>query len=85
MWMSILLSLFFAQNSYDVSNAIKWARENKVPLRVRSGRHALDKNLSVVSGGIVIDVSDMNKVFLDEENAIATVQTGIPVGPLVKD
>lgn len=78
------LVFVFAQNSYDVSNAIKWARENKVPLRVRSGRHALDKNLSVVSGGIVIDVSDMNKVFLDEENAIATVQTGIPVGPLVK-
>ncbi|PRP55673.1 FAD-binding oxidoreductase [Bacillus halotolerans] len=78
------LVFVFAQDSYDVSNAIKWARENNVPLRVRSGRHALDKNLSVVSGGIVIDVSDMNKVFLDEENAIATVQTGIHVGPLVK-
>lgn len=36
-------------------------------MRVRSGRHALDKNLSTVSDGIVIDVSDMNKVFLDEK------------------
>ncbi|HEQ3525938.1 TPA: FAD-binding oxidoreductase, partial [Bacillus cereus] len=33
------LVFVFAQNSYDVSNAIKWARENHVPLRVRSGRH----------------------------------------------
>ncbi|KDN93878.1 FAD-binding oxidoreductase [Bacillus velezensis] len=78
------LVFVFAQNSYDVSNAIKWAREKNVPLRVRSGRHALDKNLSTVSDGIVIDVSDMNNVFLDEKNAVATVQTGIHVGPLVK-
>ncbi|MBY0008249.1 MULTISPECIES: FAD-binding oxidoreductase [Priestia] len=78
------LVFVFAQNSYDVSNAIKWAQENKVPLRVRSGRHALDKNLSVVNGGIVIDVSDMNRVCLDKKSEIATVQTGIHVGPLVK-
>jgi hypothetical protein len=78
------LVFVFAQNSQDVSNAIKWARENEVPMRVRSGRHALDKNLSVVKGGVVIDVSEMQKVSLDRKNAIATVQTGIHVGPLVK-
>ncbi|GGE83772.1 FAD-binding oxidoreductase [Priestia taiwanensis] len=78
------LVFVFAQHTCDVSNAIKWARENDVPLRVRSGRHALDKNLSVVNGGIVIDTSDMNKVYLDKRNAIATVQPGIRVGPLVK-
>ncbi|MDN4526441.1 FAD-binding oxidoreductase [Fictibacillus fluitans] len=78
------LVFVFAQNSRDVSNGIKWARQHNVPIRVRSGRHALDKNLNVVKGGIVIDVSDMQKVHLDKENAIATVQTGIHVGPLVK-
>jgi hypothetical protein len=78
------LVFVFAQNAYDVSNAIKWARENCVPLRVRSGRHALDKSLSVVKGGIVIDVSDMQKVHLDKRKGIATVQAGIHVGPLVK-
>jgi hypothetical protein len=78
------LVFVFAQNACDVSNAIKWARENDVPLRVRGGRHALDKNLSVVKGGVVIDVSDMQKVHLDKKNGIATVQTGIHVGPLVK-
>ncbi|MGE6377415.1 FAD-binding oxidoreductase [Peribacillus muralis] len=78
------LVFVFAQNSFDVSNAIKWARENKVPLRVRSGRHALDKDLSVVNGGIVIDVSDMKKVRLNKLKEIATVQTGVNVGPLVK-
>ena len=38
----------------------------------------------VVKGGIVIDVSDMQKVHLNKKKAIATVQTGIHVGPLVK-
>ncbi|MED3687250.1 FAD-binding oxidoreductase [Peribacillus butanolivorans] len=78
------LVFVFAQNTIDVSNAIKWARKNNVPVRVRSGRHALDKNLSVVKEGIVIDVSDMQKVHLNKKKAIATVQTGIHVGPLVK-
>lgn len=78
------LVFVFAQNACDVSNAIKWARENCVPLRVRSGRHALDKEFSVVKGGLVIDTSDMNKVHLDKKKGIATVQPGIRVGPLVK-
>lgn len=78
------LVFVFAQNACDVSNAIKWARKNCVPLRVRSGRHALDKEFSVVKGGLVIDTSDMNKVHLDKKKGIATVQPGIRVGPLVK-
>lgn len=78
------LVFVFAQNTVDVRNAIKWARKNKAPVRVRSGRHALDKDLSVVKGGIVIDVSDMQKVHLNKKKATATVQTGIHVGPLVK-
>lgn len=40
---------------------------------VRSGCYVLDKNFLVVSDGIVIDVSDMNKVFLDEKNVIVIV------------
>lgn len=51
----------FAQKTQDVANAIRWARKNKVPLRPRSGRHALEGNLSQVNGGIVIDVSEMKK------------------------
>lgn len=78
------LVFVFAQNACDVSNAIKWARENDVPLRIRSGRHALDKEFNVVKGGIVIDTGDMNKVHLDKKKGIATVQPGIRVGPLVK-
>jgi hypothetical protein len=74
----------FAQQEEDVANAVNWARENHVPIRMRSGRHALAKDFSQVSGGIVIDVSNMQNVNLDKERGIATVQTGIRVGALVR-
>ncbi|WP_339303166.1 FAD-binding oxidoreductase [Paenibacillus sp. FSL R5-0519] len=70
----------FAQKTKDVSNAIRWARENDVPIRPRSGRHALEVNLSQVNGGIVIDVSDLNSIKLDKKNGTVVVGTGNRVG-----
>jgi len=55
----------FAQRNEDVANAVKWARERNVPIRMRSGRHALAKDFSQTNGGIVIDTSQMRNVILD--------------------
>lgn len=74
----------FAQRTQDVANAIRWARENRVPIRARSGRHALETNLSQVNGGIVIDVSDMKNIWLDKKRGIAIVETGNTVVKIVK-
>lgn len=74
----------FAQKTEDVVNAVKWARENKVPIRMRSGRHALAKDFSQTNGGIVIDTSHMRSVSIDKKNGIAKVQAGIRVGQLVR-
>ena len=74
----------FAQQEEDVANAVKWGRENNVPIRIRSGRHALAQDFSQVNCGIVIDTSNMQHVYLDKERGIATVQTGIRVGALVR-
>lgn len=74
----------FAQQTQDVVNAVKWARENSVPIRIRSGRHALAKDFSQTNGGIVIDTSQMRNINLDRTLGIATVEAGIRVGPLVK-
>lgn len=57
----------FAQKTQDVANAIRWARKNNVPIRPRSGRHALETNLSQVNGGIVIDVSQMKNIKLNKK------------------
>jgi FAD/FMN-containing dehydrogenase len=74
----------FAQNKKDVSNAVKWARENSIHIRMRSGRHSLAKDFSQVDGGIVIDTGEMQNVYLDKKKDIAVVEAGIRVGPLVK-
>ncbi|MFD1134650.1 FAD-binding oxidoreductase [Paenibacillus urinalis] len=73
----------FAQKTQDVANAIRWARQNHIPLRARSGRHALEGNLSQINGGIVIDVSEMKKITLDKKNGTVIVETGNQVGRIV--
>jgi len=61
-----------------VVHAVKWARERGVRLRVRSGRHSYE-GFSSVNGGIIIDVSEMNKVQVDRKRMVAHVQTGNPL------
>lgn len=70
------LVIVFAQETQDVVNAVRWARFNHVPIRLRSGRHNYE-GLSVVDAGIVIDVSEMTRVEVDRKRGTATVQTGL--------
>jgi len=74
----------FARQNEDVANAVKWARENNVPIRMRSGRHALAKDFSQTDCGLVIDTGLMTHVMLDTSQGIATVEAGMRVGPLVR-
>jgi len=74
----------FAHQVEDVSNAVKWARENNVPIRMRSGRHSLAKDFSQTNGGIVIDTGQMTNVILDKDHETAIVEAGIRVGVLVR-
>lgn len=75
--------IVFCQRTQDVINAVKWARERGIRLRVRSGRHSYEA-FSAVSGGIIIDVSEMNKVRVDRKNRVAIVQTGNPLARVYK-
>ncbi|WP_342512038.1 FAD-binding oxidoreductase [Sporosarcina sp. FSL K6-1522] len=75
------LVIVFCQCIEDVLNAVKWSRENDIPLRARSGRHSFEA-FSLVDKGIIIDMSEMTKVHVDKEKGIAKVQTGIPLGDL---
>src|SRR5580704_8160308 len=76
------LVIVFATTTEDVVNAITWARENDVALRARSGRHSLE-GWSNVSGGIVIDVSEMKSARLDPAARTATVGPGFTQGEIV--
>lgn len=70
------LLIIYCYKNEDVSNAIVWAKSNSLPIRVRSGRH----NYEGYSNGndvIVIDISKMNDIFLDEENNKVKIQGGV--------
>jgi FAD/FMN-containing dehydrogenase len=68
--------IVFAQETQDVINALAWARQNNVIVRVRSGRHGLE-GWSNVDNGIVIDVSEMKSAKIDAVSSTATVGAGL--------
>ena len=70
------LVIVFAFDTQDVINAVCWARYWNIAIRMRSGRHSYE-GLSVSDGGIVIDVSQMKQVRLDNRHSVVTVQTGV--------
>jgi FAD/FMN-containing dehydrogenase len=70
------LVIVFAQETQDVVNALTWARQNDVALRVRSGRHCLE-GWSNVDNGIVIDVSELKSAKIDAPSSTATVGAGL--------
>jgi len=76
------LVVVFAQNTQDVVNALTWARQNGVALRVRSGRHHLE-GWSNVDNGIVIDVSGLKSAHIDTASHVATVGAGLNQGEAV--
>ncbi|MED4749792.1 FAD-binding oxidoreductase [Brevibacillus choshinensis] len=71
--------LVFCRNVGDVVNALKWVQENRVPFRIRSGRHSYE-NFSLVTGGLVIDISEMNAITYDQENMTVKIEAGANLG-----
>lgn len=69
-------AIVFCHNTADVVNAVRWARAARIAFRPRSGRHNLE-GWSSVDGGLVIDVSRMKDVDVDEASGTATVGTGL--------
>jgi len=69
-------AIVFCRETQDVVNAVTWARQNNVMLRVRSGRHCLE-GWSNVDHGIVIDVSEMKSATIDMASSTATVGAGL--------
>ncbi|MFJ2716326.1 FAD-binding oxidoreductase [Streptomyces sp. NPDC087437] len=70
------LVIVFAQNTQDVVNALTWARQNDVALRIRSGRHSLE-GWSNVDSGLLIDISELKSVHIDGAARVARVGSGL--------
>jgi len=66
-------AVVFCQGAGDVQNALRYARDRGLPLRARSGRHSYE-GYSLVGGGVVVDVSELQSITVDR--AAGTVRVG---------
>lgn len=70
------LIINYCSSNEDVSNAVLWSVKHQIPLRIRSGGH----NYEGYSNGncvLVIDLSEMNGITLDEQRNELQVQGGV--------
>ncbi len=75
------LIIVYCRNVCDVSNAVLWSKVYDVPLRIRNGGH----NYEGYSNGnctLVIDVSEMNGISLDQSRNLLHVQGGATNGQI---
>jgi D-lactate dehydrogenase (cytochrome) len=71
-------AVVFAQNTQDVSDAVKLAAAHQVPVIPFGVGSSLEGHLLAVQGGISIDVSRMNQVLaVQAEDLTVTVQPGV--------
>ena len=71
--------IVYCEDKKDVSNAVCWAGRHGMPLRIRSGGH----NYEGYSNGdcvLVIDISRMNHMYIDECANRLIVQAGVTNG-----
>lgn len=73
--------IVYVENENQVRKSIAWARKHEVPVSIRSGGHST-VGFSVGTG-MVIDVSRMNKVVVNEEARTARIQAGALLGPVI--
>ena len=62
----------------EVSNIMKYAYDNNIPVTPRGSGTGLVGAAVPIHGGIMIDLSKMNKILeIDEENLTLTVEPGV--------
>lgn len=71
----------YCQTAEDVSNAVRWSTRNNIPLRIRNGGHNY-AGYSNGNGVLVIDVSEMTGIELNEQSHTVRVQGGVTNGQL---
>jgi FAD/FMN-containing dehydrogenase len=68
-----------ATDASDVARVVTMARESGAELAVRSGGHSL-AGYGTSEGGVVLDLSAMNRIEIDTDGRSAWAQTGVSAG-----
>ena len=70
------LVIIYCYNDEDVINAIKWARDNSIEIRVRSGGHNYE-GYSTGNDVVVIDISKINSIYISEKEGFCKLGGGV--------
>lgn len=70
------LMIVYCKTDEEVREAILFAKAREIPIRVRSGAHHYE-GYSTGNDVMVIDVSEMDGITLDEEKQLVTIEGGV--------
>lgn len=70
------IAIVYCKNKYEVRNALCWAIRHKLGFRIRSGGHNYE-GYSTGNNILVIDISRMDKILIDEERNFVKIQGGV--------
>jgi FAD/FMN-containing dehydrogenase len=69
-------AIVVCDNTNDVRHAVRWARQEGMPLRARSGGHSYE-GFSTVDGGLVVDVGGLTGIEVDVSRGEAVIGAGV--------
>lgn len=76
-------AIVICADTRDVQNAIRWARQEGIPLRARSGGHSYEA-FSTVDDGLVVELGGLSEVVVDVRRGEARVGAGVRLGDLYR-
>jgi FAD/FMN-containing dehydrogenase len=75
-------AIAYCTDEQDVSEAVRFARKERMPIAIRSGGHN-GGGLGSVDDGLVIDLSPMKRIAVEAQAKLARVQGGSLLGELL--
>lgn len=74
-------AVIFPKSTEEIAKLLKYANDNHIPVTPRGAGTNLVGSTVPVSGGIVLDLSQMNRILeIDRETMTATVEPGVTLG-----
>lgn len=70
------LQIRYCKNKEEVRESLLWAKEQGYPIRIRSGRHHYE-GYSTGNDVVVIDISLMNQISIDEKEGYVMIEGGV--------
>ncbi|WP_423798292.1 FAD-binding oxidoreductase [Neobacillus sp. SAB-20_R2A] len=74
-------AIVVCESEEDVSAGVKFAKENHLSISIRGGGHHVG-GFAVCDGGLMIDLSQMRSVVVDESRQVALVEGGATLGDI---